>query len=252
MKKAVFVTVRTSSSRLLKKALLEICGKKTIEYVIERAKKSAEKDIVVLCTSTNKEDDVLVDIAKKHSIQFFRGSEKDKLGRWSGAARKFGVDFFVTADGDDLLYDPELMDLAFKQSERTKADFIEAGSEVICGAFTYGIKSDALYKVCGIKDTDDTEMMWVYFKDTGLFKVEKLECDSVFKRGDIRLSMDYPEDFVFFKTVFKHFKGKYFNVRDVIKYLDRNPDVIKINGFRLVDWAKNQRKKTKLVLKGEK
>ena len=30
-------------------------------------------------------------------------------------------------------------------------------------------------KVCEIKDTDDTEMMWVYFTDTGFFDVQNLE-----------------------------------------------------------------------------
>ncbi|VVB99038.1 3-deoxy-manno-octulosonate cytidylyltransferase [uncultured archaeon] len=248
-KKAVFITVRTSSTRLPNKALLEILGKPTIQYVIDRAKASAEKDIVVLCTTTNKADDVLEKIAGRNGILCFRGSENDKLERWKGAAKKFGVDFFVTADGDDLLCEPELMDLAFRQHSMTGADFIEGGEGIVCGSFTYGIKVSALEKVCGIKGTSDTEMMWTYFKDTGLFKTEKLECDKLFSRPEIRLTLDYEEDFMLFKEIFGHFDGKGFSLRDVIGYLDKNPGLVKINQFRLRDWADNQKKKTKLVLK---
>ena len=40
-----------------------------------------------------------------------------------------------------------------------------------------------------IKDTNDTEMMWVYFTDTGLFNVQELEnVPEVYKRDDIRMT----------------------------------------------------------------
>lgn len=111
-----------------------------------------------------------------NNINYYRGSSKDKLERWNGACNKYQVNFFVTADGDDLFCDPELIDLAFKQYDKSDGgiDFIKS-DDVICGSFTYAIKSDALKKVCSLKDTDDTEMMWVYFTETGLFKVEDLQ-----------------------------------------------------------------------------
>ena len=248
-KKAVFITVRTASTRLPNKAFLEILGKPTIQYVIDLAKRSVEKDIVVLCTTTRPEDDILEKIAEQNGIFCFRGSENDKLERWKGAVQKFGVDFFVTADGDDLLCEPELIDLGFRQYARTGADFIEGGDSIVCGGFTYGIKAGALAKACDIKGSNETEMMWTYFKDTGLFNTEALDCEKLFKRPDIRLTLDYIEDFRLFETIFNHFNGKGFNLKDVIAYLDRNPDVLKINQFRLKDWADNQKKKTKLVLK---
>jgi spore coat polysaccharide biosynthesis protein SpsF len=250
MVKAIFITVRATSTRLPNKALLKINGLATIEYVIERAKKSKNKDIVVLCTTTNKADDPLVELAKNHEIEYFRGSEEDKLERWNGAAKKFGVDFFVTADGDDLLCDPELMDIEFKQLENSNIDFIDCGEDILCGAVTYGIRVSALEKVCSMKNSRDTEMMWTYFKDTGLFKVEKIKCDDLFKRPEIRLTLDYIEDFKVFETIINNFEGKEFGLRDVIQFLDANPDIVKINQFRLKDWADNQKKKTKLVLKG--
>lgn len=252
MKKAIFITVRTSSTRLPKKCLLEIGGKKTIEILIERLKRSKTADMIVLCTTTNQEDGILCDIAEKNGIRFFRGSEKDKLVRWRDAAQHFNVDFFVTADGDDLFCEPELIDMAFSQYQRNMPDFIESKG-LAAGAFTYGIKATALKKVCEIKDTEETEMMWVYFTDTGLFRTELLEnVPDVYRRPEIRMTLDYRDDFRFFEAVISHFSsiGKAeFTLRDIIEYLDENPEVIKINQYLEKQFSENQKAKTKLVLK---
>lgn len=251
MNKAIFITVRTGSSRLSQKALIEINGIPTIEHLINRVKQSRKADFIILCTTTLKEDDILCQIAERNDILYYRGSVTDKLERWRGAATKYHIDFFVTADGDDLFCEPELIDLAFKQYEEKHPDFIES-SNVICGAFTYGIKTSALKKVCEIKDTDDTEMMWVYFKDTKMFQLEELKgVDEIYQRPDIRMTLDYPDDLLFFKDVIENLgKVKFdFNLRDIVEYLDENPDVIQINQYLKDEWAANQKKKTTLVLK---
>jgi spore coat polysaccharide biosynthesis protein SpsF len=248
---AIFVTVRTGSSRLPRKALLAIAGKPTIQHVIDRAKRSRRADLVVVCTTDLPEDDVLCDIAQESGVACFRGSTDDKLDRWLGAARTFGVDFFVTADGDDLFCDPELVDRAFEQYARTGADFIE-GTDIPIGAFTYGISTRALERVCEMKATDDTEMMWVYFKDTGLFAVEELGVvDDVFRRPEIRMTLDYPDDLKFFKRIIQELGSlkPVFSLRDVISFLDEHPDVVAINQYLTETWAKNQQSKTQLVLK---
>lgn len=246
------VTVRTGSSRLPQKALRKILDQATIEYVIERALRSKQSEGVVLCTTTLKEDDVLCEIAERHGAHYFRGSVKDKLERWNGACRKYGIEFFVTADGDDLFCEPELMDLIFSQYDRTRADYIEAGDGVICGAISCGISARSLARVCEIKGTDDTEMMGVYFKDTGLFKTEFLEgVDPVFLRDDIRMTLDYEDDFRFFETVAKALRPemKNFSLREIISYLDQHPEVIQLNRHLHEKWKQNQVSKTKLILK---
>lgn len=252
MSKAIFITVRTASTRLPQKCLLPIGDEKAIEFLIRRLKRSKEADKIVLCTTTYPQDDVLCRIAEQEGILHFRGPEKDKLERWNGAARKFGVEFFVTADGDDLFCEPELIDLCFRQYARTGADFIEQDN-LVCGSFTYGIKAAALSKVCEIKDTEDTEMMWVYFKNTGLFKVELLQdTPKPFQRPEVRMTLDYEDDLKFFRTVAEHFlaKGnKGFTLRDIMAYLDQHPEVIKINQYLQEKFLANQAAKTTLVLK---
>lgn len=252
MKCAVFITVRSDSSRLPNKALLPILGKSTIEMVILRAKLVENAGTVVVCTTERPVDDGIVQIAERCGVQHFRGSLDDKLDRWLGAARKFNIDCFVTMDGDDLLCDPELMGIGIKQLASTDVDFVEAPEGLICGSFTYGIRTTALERVCTIKDTSDTEMMWVYFKGTGLFKISTLNVnDPVFYSPYIRMTLDYEEDFSFFRAIFEHFNciNNDVSLRGIVPFLKEHPEIIQLNAFRHHDWAVNQQKKTKLILK---
>ena len=150
-----------------------------------------------------------------------------------------------------LFCDPELIDLAFLQYEQEGADFIKS-DEVVSGSFTYGIKHTALQTVCDIKDTDDTEMMWVYFTDTGLFNVQDLKnLPAHVKRRDIRMTLDYQEDFDFFKNIIDYFGDIDYSMRDILNYLDANKHVIDINYFLENEWKQNQINKTHLKLKEE-
>ncbi len=246
---AILITVRTNSTRLPNKALLKIMGKETIVHLIDRVKKSKLADKIILCTTKNKEDDILCKIAKQNSIEYFRGSENDKLERWNGACKKFNVDFFVTADGDDLFCEPQLIDLAFKQQKISQEDFIES-EKTICGAFTYGISTKALSKVCEIKDSENTEMMWVYFKETGLFNISQLKnIPKEYVRKDIRMTLDYPDDLIFFETVISNFGEKYFDLKDIVNLIDKRPEIGKINLYLEEEWKKNQESKIELKIK---
>lgn len=244
---AIIITVRTGSRRLPQKCLRKIGDKMVIEHIIERAKRSKKANLVLLCTTHLPEDNILCEIAIKNKVFAFRGSAEDKLDRWNEATKRYKIDFFVTHDADDLFCEPELIDLAFEQS-LNGADFIEA-KNVPCGAFTYGIRVSALRKVCDIKNTYETEMMVPYFTETGLFKVEQLENVPEELQRDMRMTLDYEDDLKFFTNVFENFNGKEFNLRDVIFYLDENPEVVNINSYLQEKYLANQKRLTKVVLK---
>jgi spore coat polysaccharide biosynthesis protein SpsF len=231
---------------------MPVLGKATIEMVIQRAKLVKIANAIVVCTTGRSVDDEIANIANKCCVECYCGNLDDKLERWMGAVRQFDIDFFVTMDGDDLLCDPELMELGLKQMANSNLDFIEAPDGLICGAFTFVIKREALQKICEIKGTDDTEMMWTYFKDTGLFKTGQLfGVERIFFDRNIRLTLDYQEDFDFFNAIFTAFNCGLNNVslREIVPFLHAHPELIAINAFRHKDWAEGQRKKTKLVLK---
>ena len=48
----------------------------------------------------------LIKIAKKFRINYFKGSEKNKIKRWYDCAKKFKLKYFHTIDADDPFFDP--------------------------------------------------------------------------------------------------------------------------------------------------
>ena len=252
----ILLTVRTNSRRLPQKALLKLNNNMaTIEFVINRLKKQVKSDCeIILCTTTNEEDNELIEIAKKSNIKYFRGSEKDKLLRWYEACKENNIKNIITVDGDDLFVECSLIDKAFEQLKKNDVDFIKGDhTGLICGAFTYGFTFASLERVINLKDDCDTEMMWVYFTETGIFKIEELEnVPNKFYRDDIRMTLDYKEDLDFFNAILSKQVTEDLNLNDIIKIVDNNPEIKKINLFRQNDWKLNQEKNTKLVLKNRK
>ena len=93
-------------------------------------------------------------------------------------------------------------------------------------------------------------MMWTYFKDTKLFNVKSLQqVPKKYKRKDIRMTLDYEDDFKFFKKIIEYFGDKKFGLANILSYIDANPEIKDINYYLEEKWKNNQIKKTKLVLK---
>jgi len=250
MKRAIFVSARTASTRLPQKSNLRLYGDTSlISHILKRAK-LAEADVVILCTTNENADNILVEVASECGVEVFRGSTHDKLARWLGACEAFDVELFVTMDGDDPFCDPNLASQAFTQLQQ--CDFVEA-SRIVTGGFTYAIRTEALRTVCQIKDSENTEMMWTYFKDTGLFRTEELtEIDSELLRNDMRLTLDYIEDLELFRKIFEILNTKEdTSLLEVVRLLSRRIDLRTSNFFRQGEFLSNQASKTELRLKGE-
>jgi spore coat polysaccharide biosynthesis protein SpsF (cytidylyltransferase family) len=230
MKTAIFLSIREKATRLPKKVLLEIKGKTVTEHLIDRLKQAKLPDMIVMCTSTHPDDNVLVEIAEKNNIEYFRGSEEDKLDRYLQAAKKFGIDFMLIVDGDDIFCDPIAIDNIIRKFEDENADYIKY-KDLPLGATAHGVKYEALEKVCEIKAENDTEVWGGYFTKTGLFNYILLEAEEEFRHPEIRMTLDYKEDFDFFNAIFKRLykPGEVFSLRKIINLVERYPEIPDLN-----------------------
>ncbi|MBI4160773.1 MAG: hypothetical protein HY506_02590 [Candidatus Yanofskybacteria bacterium] len=251
---ACFITVRTTSSRLPSKALLSIRGKRVIEHVIDRTKLVAGTNLIVLCTSTDPSDDILETIAIQTGIKYFRGSLKDKLARWLGAIDRYGVDYFVEVDADDVFCDPGLMDLAIAQMSQKPCDLLRVPPTVICGASAMAMSAEAIRKLCQVKNTDDTEYYDFFFTNGGVsFNIRDLEVSNrALHRPDIRLTLDYQEDLELFRKIFEEFDTNLNNVpiTKIVELFDQKPELTQINLFRHQQYLdKREQNKSTVVIK---
>lgn len=232
MKKGIFIPVRTCSSRLTNKPLIEFKGKTVLKHLINRMKDSKFADIIVICTTKLKEDDILVEIARKNKIKYFRGDEKDILNRHLGTSIKYDIDLIVNVDGDDLFCDPKHVDKTFQYFINDKTIDVIKWEGLPFGAAPLGFKKNVLKKICDIKKIKDTETGWGrYLTNSDLFKIKIIQAEKKENFPEIRMSLDYPEDYEFFKKIFDilYKPGKIIHLSDVINLLNKNPDIINLN-----------------------
>jgi spore coat polysaccharide biosynthesis protein SpsF len=250
MRPAIFIGVRMKSIRLPGKALLEIKGKTVTEHLIDRLKLARLPQKIVLCTSVNPDDAPLVDIARKNNIDCFHGSEEDKLDRYLNAAYKFGVDFVIITEGDNVFFDPDIIDGVIRLYEKTGADYISCKGLPL-GTTPHGLKVAALKKVCEIKSESDTEVWGGYFTNTDFFDVKYLDIDPALHHPELRLTMDYPNDYELFKEIFNRLysPGKIFSLRDIVTLLVNNPEVRNINRKEQEAYLQHLKKSATMKLK---
>ncbi len=234
------ITVRSQSSRLKEKCFLPFGQVNVIEHVIRRAKNCGFKPVV--CTTIEKEDDRIVEIACQESVRYFRGSVKDKLLRWRDACRKFGVEKFISIDADDPFFDRELSQLSF-DTLGDEYDFVaHPDAQSYEGCVGYSLTADIIERACAIKETDDTEMMWFFLEKVHDIRKTVLPVDINQDAGHIRLTLDYSEDYWLLCTVLR-ILGPEAGRRDIEKLFKSNPDLHKVNWFRNDEYKSLQEEK---------
>jgi len=230
MKIGFLITARLKSIRLPKKLILKINGKEVIRHMIDHLKVSKSLSNIIICTSDNPQDKPLVKIAKEEGIDYFLGDEEDVILRLYNASKEFKLDYVLNITADCPLVSIEYIDKIVKKYRESNADFIRC-LDLPHGFYSYGLKIDAMKKVCEIKKANDTEVWGRYFTDTGLFNVIDLDIPKKYIRQDYRLTLDYTDDFEFLKKIFGYFgKNTYKTpISEIIKYLDKNPQIVEIN-----------------------
>ena len=245
MKIPVFITARLGSTRLPGKHLLPIFGKPIIEHMIMRVKRAKLPVFFVLCTTILPEDDAFIEIAHRCNIELFRGDPTDILKRWLDAADHFHVQYFISAEADDVFCDPEYIDLIIEEFQKKSYDYITCRG-LPFGVTPTGINVEALRKICELKEENDTEGQERFFTKTGLFKVNNIDIVDPDKLNpEVRMTLDYPEDYEFFKEVFKYlYRGNdNFSLTEILHLLKEHPEIIEINKKMQLEYAQRYNRK---------
>lgn len=226
MNSDIFIPVRLKSTRLPKKAILEFDGKPIIQYLIERLHNAKTIRNIVICTTTDASDDELVSFLEKEKVLTFRGSEKDILQRFLDAATKFNTDFIIIVDGDDIYSDPFLVDEVVHEYTKSNVDCVKI-TNVPVGFTTIGVKKSALENICKLKKSNNTETGYAnFFTLQYLSSLKELKPQLIVPyKENLRLSLDYQEDFDVAKEIFKNL-GNDFHMDDVLKLLQKRQDLV--------------------------
>lgn len=230
MKVGFLITARLKSSRLPLKLLKEVNGENLITWMIKRLQLCKELDEIVICTSTNSQDDPLEEIAEKNGIQCFRGSEEDVISRLYDAAIKYKLDYVINMTADCPLIPYEYIPKLIQTYKETNADMIKC-HHLPVGLYLTGLKPEAMKKVIDLKASDNTEYWLYYFIKTDIFKVEILQVDEDLLNKNYRIALDYPEDYENLKLIYEGLGQDTYKKtsREIIQFLDQHPEIAEIN-----------------------
>jgi spore coat polysaccharide biosynthesis protein SpsF len=234
-----FITVRTSSTRLPNKCLLPLGDETVISHVVKRAIAYGFEPII--CTSTDKSDDILEEISKELGVKCFRGSLVNKLKRWLDCAEHFEVNSFHTIDADDPLFDGHEMIASLDLLSSKDCDVVCPTESSSAGGASvgYSLTTAIIKKALENLDADtDTEMMWYYLEKVGQIKMINLP-ETTNNNSKVRLTLDYEEDYWLLASIVR-ILGDNPSRNEVMQLLLKNPDLAKINLFRNDEWKAAQ------------
>ena len=231
MKTGFLITARLKSTRLPLKLLQPVENRPIFSHMLDRLKLAKRVDQIIVCTSTNPQDDPLIELAEAEGVSSFRGDEDDVVKRLSEAATAFNLDYILSITADCPFSDPEYADRIVEAYLQTNADLIRALT-LPHGAFSYGVKPEAFRKIIEIKDQTNTEVWGRYFTDTDLFEVYDLPIENeLHRQPGLRMTLDYPADLEFFRAVFAQLyrPGEVFTLDEILHFLRDHPEVVAIN-----------------------
>ncbi|MEJ2278461.1 MAG: hypothetical protein P8Y70_12040 [Candidatus Lokiarchaeota archaeon] len=104
----IIIQARTGSTRYPNKVIKKIHGDKNIlDYLIENLKTLNQR--IIVATTNKTQDDIIVEVARKNSVDYYRGDEENVLMRYINSAKQYGISKIIRITGDNVFIQPELI-----------------------------------------------------------------------------------------------------------------------------------------------
>jgi len=233
-KVVAIIQARMGSKRLPGKTMLNICAKPLLFHILERNSHCKRINHIVVATTNNHDDDIIVEFCKKNYVKYFRGAENDVLDRYYKCAIKNQADIIVRITADNPFQDPVVNDKVISIiSKNPNLDYV---SNKIEPTFPIGLDIEALrFKALKriwwfAKKPEEREHVTAYIlRNRHLFRTENLKNDRNLLH--LRWTLDTKEDFFFVNEIYKklYSPSKLFYMKDILDLLGKHPKLLSIN-----------------------
>jgi spore coat polysaccharide biosynthesis protein SpsF len=237
------IQARMSSTRLPGKVMIKIDKENTIlDCVVNQLQDSKEIKNIVIATTDQKEDDVIVEFLQKRKMKYFRGSEKDVLDRYYQCAKKFNFSKIIRITSDNPLIDYEIADMVVKHFKSNNYDYITTDLPLdtfhrtyplgyAVEVFTFSALENAWKNA---KLPSEREHVTPYFyKNKEIFRQTSIQNSEDLSR--FRCTVDTKYDLELIQKIYLNIKKRPILLSDVIKLFKANPEFIKINAHVKAD-----------------
>lgn len=232
MRIVTIVQARMGSKRLPGKVMKDLGGATVLARVVHRLRRAALSGEVVIATTRDPADDVIVKECDRLSVAFFRGEEKDVLDRYYQAARNFSADAIVRITSDCPLIEPETTDKVIRAFLDLCPDY---ASNALDRTYPRGLDTEIM--TAETLDRAWTEARAPYQRSHVTSYIYENPDEFAIMRvtGDVdyshyRWTVDTPEDLEFIRAVYGRMgNNPDFYWRDVLALLEREPELVRLN-----------------------
>lgn len=231
------IQARRGSSRLPDKVLMPLAGKPVLVHAIERCKRIAGVDTVIVAIPDSKHNDPLATLAAAHGAQIVRGSEHDVLKRFVRAATEFESTYVMRVTADCPLLDPTVCADLLAKVKEMRADY------GVTAWWPHGLDCEVMERPVLMEAdsaTDsplDREHVTLWMKRNESLKQFVYHADQNYA-ASYRWVLDYPEDKIFLEKVFAHFADRETppGWREIADYVDTQDGLVDVNRESAKHW----------------
>ena len=217
------VQARMGSTRLPGKVMMNMDGRPLLVYLIERISRSRTLDAIVVATTMNPRDNVIIEECERRGIPNFRGAESDVLGRYFSSARACEAGIIVRVTADNPFTDPDSIDRVVDLLKSGNADY------AIENHLPVGVAGEALtWEALSFIDSVANTPLWrehvtLYAKQnpkvlTCAFLNAPPEC----RRPDLSFTVDTIDEYLYTRDLAERFSSVDFELKSLIDLADEH------------------------------
>ena len=234
----IIVQARMSSTRLPGKSMMPLANKPMVYRMIERLKKCKKVDGIVIATSDQPDDQVLVELAKELEVFHFQGNLLDVRDRYLKAAQKFKANYIIRIPADNPIPDwSEIDKLVEFHLKNNPNGFSSNLAQVNNSGYLDGIGAEIfstkLLEESVARSSSDTVKEHVHRNffdystqipvDASWCPIASPKAPEELRRPDIILDVNTMDDYTKIKRIYDYLypQNPNFTTVDVINFLDK-------------------------------
>ncbi|HEY2382960.1 MAG TPA: glycosyltransferase family protein [Terriglobia bacterium] len=217
------IQARMGSTRLPGKVMMKIAGRPLLVYLVERISRSRTLDAIVVATTTNPRDNVIIEECERRGIPNFRGAESDVLGRYVSAARACEADIVVRVTADNPFTDPDSIDRVVDTLKGGNVDY------AIENHLPVGVRGEALtWEALSFMDSVANTPLWR--EHVTLYAIQNpkaltcalLSAPPEYSRPDLSFTVGTIDEYLYNRELAERFSTVDFELKNLIEAADES------------------------------
>lgn len=233
MKTAAIIQARMGSTRYPGKVLDDIAAVPMLQHIVERVRYAHLIDAIVIATTTNNDDRILLKRAREWQVIGFAGPEHDVLKRYVAAANLVDATHVVRITGDNPLIEPSFIDACVTKLRNENADYCYVDG-CILGTGVEAVTVAALKKEDALATRPhEREHVCPYIVEhPEEFKITAVIAEPRFRMPEgVRLTVDTKDDIKLIRRIYRrlHQADRIVSLGRTVELLKENPEWVGLN-----------------------